>query len=91
MSETCEFDHWEDDATNEGMDIESPWGCLFPGECCMPGFHHESECRTAQDMEDILKQQHVEDFAAWWSLSGLDSKVEKSAALAVWLAARGEF
>lgn len=29
-------------------------GCVFPGECCMPGPHFESECHTA---EMLMQQQ----------------------------------
>jgi hypothetical protein len=38
-----------------------------------------------------LRRQHEEDFNAWWEVSGLGSRIEKSAALEVWLAARGWF
>lgn len=31
-----------------------PEGCLFPGKCCMPGPHYESECHTAE----MLQQQN---------------------------------
>jgi hypothetical protein len=85
MSDLCEFGppqegySWEDD---------DPFGCLFPGECCMLGIHLESQCHTAQHMEDMLKQQHEDDFCAWWEHCGLIGRVEKAIALEVWLAAR---
>jgi len=34
-----------------------PEGCLFPGECCMPGDHYESECHTAE----MLMAQETEE------------------------------
>ena len=30
-------------------------GCLFPGECCMPGPHFRSECVTADMIEEYEK------------------------------------
>lgn len=30
-----------------------PEGCIFPGRCLMPGIHLESECHTAEMMEDL--------------------------------------
>lgn len=35
---------------DEGPDESplGPEGCLFPGECCMPGPHYESECHTPE-------------------------------------------
>lgn len=29
-------------------------GCLFPGQCCMPGEHFTSECHTAQMLDEVL-------------------------------------
>lgn len=31
---------------------DDPVGCLFPGKCVMPGAHVESECATANMMEE---------------------------------------
>ncbi len=39
------------DEPNERGEDESPLGpegCCFPGKCCMPGPHYESECHTAE-------------------------------------------
>lgn len=41
-----------------------PEGCLFPGECCMPGPHYTTECHTAQmlmDLEQRLKESNNEN------------------------------
>jgi hypothetical protein len=34
-----------------------PIGCLFPGTCCMPGIHLESECHTAEMIEAIEESE----------------------------------
>ena len=33
-----------------------PEGCLYPEKCCMPGFHWETECYTAEDLEALEKE-----------------------------------
>ena len=43
-------DHGTDD------DDDHVEGCVFPGECCMPGPHLKSECHTAE----MLMQQEYE-------------------------------
>jgi len=35
-------------------------GCLFPGQCCMPGPHDKSECHTPEMIEDF-EREHRED------------------------------
>ena len=37
--------HCLTDGERDEMDEE---GCLFPGECCMPGPHYRHECHTAE-------------------------------------------
>jgi hypothetical protein len=32
---------------------DDPIGCLFPDKCLMPGVHLESECHTAEMLEQI--------------------------------------
>ena len=32
---------------------DDPIGCVFPGKCVMPGTHLESECATAEMMEEL--------------------------------------
>lgn len=61
---TSQFDTYDYDDNNEwrnGDDEEGgatsllgEEGCLFPGECCMPGPHYESECHTPDMMENGL-------------------------------------
>lgn len=36
---------------------DDPFGCIFPGKCLMVGLHLESECHTAEMMEEINKQR----------------------------------
>lgn len=53
----------EPNERDEDFDDESPLGpegCLFPGECCMPGPHYESECHTPE----MLMAQEVEAASA---------------------------
>ena len=39
---------------------DDPIGCVFPGRCVMPGTHLESECATAEMMEQIkIGRAHV--------------------------------
>lgn len=43
----------DDNFARVNEDPESPlgpMGCLFPGECCMPGEHYESECHTPEHL-----------------------------------------
>lgn len=37
----------------------SPWSCLFPKECCMPGPHGPDECYTGA-MEDEYEDEELE-------------------------------
>lgn len=37
-------------------DDDHTLGCVFPGECCMPGLHLKSECHTAA----MMVEQHYE-------------------------------
>ncbi len=55
----------DDDLDDEEDDIvivrHDDWyedGCIFPGECCMPGEHLKSECHTAE----MLDMQHEREF-----------------------------
>jgi hypothetical protein len=34
-----------------------PEGCCFPGKCCMPGPHYESECHTAEMLMALESQE----------------------------------
>jgi hypothetical protein len=47
--------HYDDYDDEDYRTPEARWedeiGCLFPGECCMPGEHHKSECHTAEHLE----------------------------------------
>jgi hypothetical protein len=38
------------------IDGEPRLGCLFPGQCCMPGEHMTDECHTA---EMLMQQEHA--------------------------------
>jgi hypothetical protein len=56
---SCE-DEFNDDYWFRDGDYSEPlgkMGCLFPGQCCMPGFHYESECHTP----DMLMSQMNEE------------------------------
>lgn len=56
----CEFDgtdeqfnctHCPDGLDEEGdNDFLGPEGCLYPGECCMPGPHYVGECHRPADL-----------------------------------------
>jgi hypothetical protein len=35
------------------------YGCHFPGECCMPGLHLQSECHKAADIEEQFKEMEA--------------------------------
>lgn len=40
----------------EDENFEDEDGCLFPDECCMPGFHTTDECHTAEMVEELYKE-----------------------------------
>jgi hypothetical protein len=54
----CGFDH-DEQGSQAGLDDERETedddqiGCCFPGTCCMPGEHFESECHTSEIMEQL--------------------------------------
>jgi hypothetical protein len=48
FDEDHEDNSYEDEPQDHG-------GCLFPGECVMPGEHLVSECATAEMMEAIYR------------------------------------
>lgn len=52
-----------DDGVDEPDIVTSlgPEGCLFPGECCMPWPHYESECHTAGNLAP--DRPHADDIA----------------------------
>ncbi len=54
------YDPDEDEDQEEDADLDRHESmdddCLFPGECCMPGFHQPSECHTP----DMLGQYYKE-------------------------------
>jgi hypothetical protein len=70
MSGECILEPWDEDDGAEfdgcehgvGFDEEcedcedDPIGCVFPGRCVMPGVHLESECHTAEMMEDAAPE-----------------------------------
>lgn len=43
--------------TTKGIDEDyedrEGFGCVFPGRCVMPGLHYESECATAEMIEQM--------------------------------------
>jgi hypothetical protein len=49
----------------------------------------EDDNNGCDPYEGRLKQQHQDDFNAWWECCGLRDRVEKGVAREVWLAARG--
>jgi hypothetical protein len=63
------YPHWDDeeddcpDVCDHGIGFDcncpgcesDPIGCLFPGKCCMVGEHVESECHTAEMMEQMYE------------------------------------
>lgn len=51
----CVMD-FNDDYGNGIEDLLGPEGCLYPDRCCMPGYHWESECHTAEDLEALEKE-----------------------------------
>ena len=51
------FDDEDFDGCEHGVGFDEdceddPIGCVFPGRCLMPGVHLESECHTAEMIED---------------------------------------
>ncbi len=46
----------EDPDDDEDILRERESGCLFPGQCCMPGDHWTDECHTA---EMLMQQEHA--------------------------------
>lgn len=53
----CEED--EEEEYEDSWDVEGllgPEGCLYPDKCCMPGFHWESECHTAEDLMRLERE-----------------------------------
>jgi hypothetical protein len=52
-----EFEPWENPLGEEG--------CLFPGECCMPGIHYTSECHTPEMMEDLEAEYRIPEAIAY--------------------------
>lgn len=51
-----EFDCLDDN------DLLGPEGCLYPGECCMPGIHYTSECHT---LEDLVGPEEAKRLRRW--------------------------
>lgn len=37
-------------------------GCLFPGNCHMPGLHNESECRSLDEVAEIYDEMDCRDY-----------------------------
>lgn len=35
------------------------FGCVFPGQCCMPGLHYPSECHTVEMIQDMEGEPNV--------------------------------
>jgi hypothetical protein len=50
------YDYGDEDYLPPETRWEDEWGCLFPGECCMPGEHQKSECHTAEDLEALERE-----------------------------------
>lgn len=51
--------NYEDDGLIEPYEDEprgDSIGCLFPGECVMPGEHFISECATPEMMDEVTNQ-----------------------------------
>lgn len=42
-------------------------GCVFPGECCMPGEHTKDECHTAEMVEDHERSHREHDWSGNWN------------------------
>lgn len=54
------MDDGVDEPEERRQDDESPLGpegCRFPGKCCMPGPHYESECHTAEMLMAMEAQE----------------------------------
>ncbi len=48
-------DYIEDSERDDEDDLRDG-GCLYPGKCCMPGYHYASECHTAEMMADYMAE-----------------------------------
>ena len=48
------YDDIEDEEDGQDLDPDNDgWSdCAFPGQCLMPGEHFQSECHTAEMLED---------------------------------------
>lgn len=46
-------------------------GCLFGAGCCMPGPHFESECHTAEMVEQVREVDERRRFEEWATARGL--------------------
>jgi hypothetical protein len=44
-------DFWDDDEDPGCCSESHAFGCVLPGECCMPGPHYPSECHSAEMIE----------------------------------------
>lgn len=52
-------DYDDDDYRPPQTRWEDEIGCYFSGECCIPGEHRKSECHTAEEYEDMMREaQH---------------------------------
>lgn len=49
-------DMWEFGGAGLDDDDYMVEGCVFPGECCMPGPHYLHECHTPEMIEDQHNQ-----------------------------------
>lgn len=57
MSSDFDDDDFDDRELWLDDELEEDDGCLFPGECCMPGDHTSDECHTAE----MIEQQGDQD------------------------------
>lgn len=55
-------DEWERDLLDRrGNDLDLP-GCLFPGNCHMPGMHYKNECRSIDEVAEIYDEMDCRDY-----------------------------
>ena len=54
-AEVSRCNHCPDPDDVDRSEDDQP-GCVFPGECCMPGPHVKGECHTAKMIEDQFNQ-----------------------------------
>lgn len=54
------FDCDDDDYRPPEPRCEDEWGCLLPGECCMPYPHTKGECYTAEEAEAMEREARGE-------------------------------